>query len=147
MLEPPRGTETILLVEDEPLALELAQCTLQQLGYEVLACACADDALAELAEHERHIDLLLTDVVMPRINGKELAERLAPLQPDMKVLYTSGYGESIIATHGILDAEVNFIGKPYTPTALGHKVREVLAAVEQPRNAAALATGDVKAAG
>jgi two-component system, cell cycle sensor histidine kinase and response regulator CckA len=120
------GTETILLVEDEAIVLELANCTLQQLGYEVLACAGADEALHTLAAHSGPIDLLLTDVVMPRMNGKELAARVAALRPGLAVLFTSGYGEKIIAKEGVLDLGVNFIGKPYRPVELAETVRRVL---------------------
>ncbi|MBN2195709.1 MAG: response regulator [Polyangiaceae bacterium] len=124
--ELPHGTETILLVDDEPLVLEVAQCTLQQLGYEVLACAHADDALRRFEERERHVDLLVTDVVMPRLNGRELAARVAALKPGIPILFTSGYGESIIARHGKLDPAVQFLAKPYRPHELAAKVRGLL---------------------
>ncbi|HEV8548370.1 MAG TPA: ATP-binding protein, partial [Polyangiaceae bacterium] len=120
------GTETILLVEDEPLVLDLAACTLHELGYNVLPCASADDALRRLPEYQNRIDLLLTDVVMPRMNGKELASRVASLQPGIAVLFSSGYGEDIIAKQGVLDAGLYFIGKPYRPAELAAKVRSIL---------------------
>ncbi len=120
------GTETILLVEDEPLVLDLAACTLEQLGYNVLPCATADEALRRLPEYPNRIDLLVTDVVMPRMNGKELASRVASLQPGISVLFSSGYGEDIIAKQGVLDAGLYFIGKPYRPGELAAKVRSVL---------------------
>jgi len=131
----PGGTETILLVEDEPLVLELADCTLQQLGYTVLPCASADEALRTVADHQGHIDLLVTDVVMPRINGKELAARVQALRSGIDVLFSSGYGEDIIARQGVLDAGLHFIGKPYRPFDLAAKVRAIL----DGRNAAKLA--------
>jgi signal transduction histidine kinase len=120
------GSETILLVEDEPLVLDLAHCTLEQLGYNVIPCASADEALRRLGEHPSRIDLLVTDVVMPRMNGKELASRVASLQPGVSVLFSSGYGEDIIAKQGVLDAGLYFIGKPYRPGELASKVRSIL---------------------
>jgi len=120
------GTETILLVEDEPLVLDLAACTLHELGYNVIPCASADEALRRLPDYPNRIDLLLTDVVMPRMNGKELAARAASLQPGISVLFSSGYGEDIIAKQGVLDAGLYFIGKPYRPAELAAKVRGIL---------------------
>jgi signal transduction histidine kinase len=120
------GTETILLVEDEPLVLDLAACTLHELGYNVIPCASADEALRRLPDYQNRIELLLTDVVMPRMNGKELASRVASLQPGIAVLFSSGYGEDIIAKQGVLDAGLYFIGKPYRPAELAAKVRSIL---------------------
>jgi two-component system, cell cycle sensor histidine kinase and response regulator CckA len=120
------GTETILLVEDEPLVLELARCTLEQLGYNVLPCSSPDEALRTFNEYQQRIGLLVTDVVMPRMNGKELASRVRSLQPGIAVLFSSGYGEDIIAKQGVLDAGLDFIGKPYRPSELGAKVRAIL---------------------
>ena len=120
------GTETILLVEDEPLVLELAQRTLQQLGYNVLPCASPDDALRVFGEYQSRIELLVTDLVMPRMNGKELAGRISALSPGVSVLYSSGYGENIIAKQGIIDDGLHFIGKPYRPRELAIKVRCLL---------------------
>jgi signal transduction histidine kinase len=120
------GSETILLVEDEPLVLELAYCTLEQLGYNVIPCGSADEALRRLPEYTGRIDLLVTDVVMPRMNGKELASRVASLQSGISVLFSSGYGEDIIAKQGVLDAGLYFIGKPYRPGELAAKVRSIL---------------------
>jgi signal transduction histidine kinase len=120
------GTETILLVEDEPLVLELAQRTLQQLGYNVLPCASPDEALRVFAEYQTRIELLVTDLVMPRMNGKELAGRISALSPGVSVLFSSGYGENIIAKQGIIDDGLHFIGKPYRPRELALKVRCLL---------------------
>jgi two-component system cell cycle sensor histidine kinase/response regulator CckA len=120
------GTETILLVEDEPLVLDLAACTLQQLGYNVIPCASADEALRSLPEYQHRVDLLVTDVVMPRMNGRELAARVTSLAPGISVLFSSGYGEDIIAKQGVLDAGLYFIGKPYRPGELAAKVRSIL---------------------
>jgi CheY-like chemotaxis protein len=124
--EPPTGTETILLVEDEPLLLELAHCTLQQLGYDVLPCASPDEALRTFAQQATRIDLLFTDVMMPRMNGKQLASRITSLRPDVRVLYSSGYSESVIATRGVVEPGINYISKPYRLADLARKLREVL---------------------
>jgi CheY-like chemotaxis protein len=131
------GSETILLVEDEPLVLDLAHCTLEQLGYNVIPCASADEALRRLPEYSSRIDQLMTDVVMPRMNGKELASRVASLQPGISVLFSSGYGEDIIAKQGVLDAGLFFIGKPYRPGELAAKVRSILDQRSERRSAQA----------
>ncbi len=123
---PRGGTETILLVEDEPLVLELAQCALQELGYKVLPCASADEALRTFAEYPATIDLLVTDVVMPRMNGKELAARIVSLRPGIHVLFSSGYGEDIITRQGVIETGLHFIEKPYRPNDLLAKVRDIL---------------------
>jgi two-component system, cell cycle sensor histidine kinase and response regulator CckA len=120
------GTETVLLVEDEPLVLELAHRTLQQLGYNVLPCATPDEALRTFGEYQSRIELLVTDLVMPRMNGKELAARITALSPGVPVLFSSGYGENIIAKQGVIDDGLNFIGKPYRPRELAAKVRALL---------------------
>lgn len=120
------GVETVILVEDEPLLLDLANCSLQQLGYNVIACGSAEEGLRQVREYQGRIDLLLTDVVMPRMNGKELAARVTAIQPGVAVLFSSGYGEDIITKQGVLDEGLNFIGKPYRPVELAVKVRAVL---------------------
>jgi signal transduction histidine kinase len=120
------GTETILLVEDEPSVLELAHCTLQQLGYNVLPCASPDEALRTFGEYQSRIQLLVTDVVMPRMNGRDLAARISALQPGVAVLFSSGYGENIIARQGVIEEGLHFIGKPYRPRELAQKVRLLL---------------------
>jgi signal transduction histidine kinase len=120
------GTETILLVEDEPSVLELAHRTLQQLGYNVLPCGSPDEALRTFGEYQSRIELLVTDVVMPRMNGKELAARISALSPGVPVLFSSGYGENIIAKQGMIDDGLNFIAKPYRPYELAAKVRLLL---------------------
>ena len=121
-----RGTETILLVEDaEPLRL-LAQLFLKENGYRVLSAANGAEAEQIAAQSPSPIDLLLTDVVMPGINGRVLAERLALRNPAMKVLYISGYTDSFIAGHGVLEEGVHLLHKPFTEEALMHKIRELL---------------------
>jgi PAS domain S-box-containing protein len=120
------GTETILLAEDEEMVRNLAQQILTMHGYTVLAAANAGEALFICREHQGPIQLLLTDVVMPGISGKELAEQVAKLRPDTRVLYMSGYTDQAIVHHGILDGDIAFLGKPFTPNALVLKVVEVL---------------------
>jgi two-component system, cell cycle sensor histidine kinase and response regulator CckA len=120
------GSETVLLVEDEPTLLELAHCTLTQLGYNVLPCGSADEALRAFGAQPQRIDLLVTDVVMPRMNGRELAGRMSSLQPGLAVLFSSGYGENVIAKQGVLESGVDFLRKPYRPTELALRVRAAL---------------------
>jgi signal transduction histidine kinase/CheY-like chemotaxis protein len=122
----PGGTETILLVEDEPLVLEMAQRTLQQLGYNVLPCSSADEALRTFGEYQSKVQLLVTDLMMPRMNGKELASRISALSPGVPVLFSSGYGESMVAQQGVVDDGVHYIGKPYRPRELADRVRNLL---------------------
>jgi two-component system, cell cycle sensor histidine kinase and response regulator CckA len=121
-----RGSETILLVEDAEPLRKLAHMFLQESGYDVLAAADGVEALEVARGCSRTIHLLLTDVVMPGINGRVLAERLAPLQLGMKVLYMSGYTDAFIAGHGVLEAGTHLLHKPFTQEALAKKVREVL---------------------
>jgi CheY-like chemotaxis protein len=121
-----RGSETILLVEDaEPLRL-LAQLFLKENGYQVLTAADGAEAQQVAALNPGPIHLLLTDVVMPGINGRVLAEQLAPRDPAMKVLYMSGYTDSFIAGHGVLEEGIHLLHKPFTEEALMRKVRELL---------------------
>jgi two-component system, cell cycle sensor histidine kinase and response regulator CckA len=95
-------------------------------GYQVLTAEHGDDALRVLREHHGQVDLLLTDVVMPGLNGSELARRVAAIYPALRVLFTSGYADDAIARHGVLVQGVQFIAKPYSLQALAAKVREVL---------------------
>jgi CheY-like chemotaxis protein len=123
----PRGTETILLVEDDSALLEMAATLLRRLGYTVLIAANGIEALN--VRHRRdigHIDLLLTDVAMPHMNGKELAERVRALYPHTRILFTSAYTENAIVHQGVLNKGVSLLQKPFTPSALAHKLREVL---------------------
>ena len=130
--ESTKGTETILLVEDEDAVRALAQQVLLQQGYHVLEAEHGDKALHLCEQYQHPIHLLLTDVVMPGgMSGRELAERLGQLLPKTKVLYMSGYTDDIIVFHGVMNESVAFLQKPFTPTTLLHKVREVLDESEQ----------------
>jgi CheY-like chemotaxis protein len=123
----PRGTETILLVEDDPALREMAATLLRRLGYTVLAAANGLEALRLKQQRgSGHIDLLFTDVVMPHMSGKELADRVQALSPHTRILFTSGYTENTIVQQGGLNPGVVFLQKPFTPSALARKVREVL---------------------
>jgi len=122
----PRGTETILLVEDEDVVRGLTRKILMQAGYNVLDANGGDEAIRLCRAHAGPIDLLLTDVVMPEVSGKEVADRLLELRPSIRVLYMSGYTDEAIVQHGVLDANVKFIQKPFTWVGLTRKVREVL---------------------
>ncbi len=120
------GTETILLVEDNAALRKLATRVLEPAGYTVLGAAEGTEALRLLEGHEEPVHLLLSDVVMPGMDGRKLAEQLAQTRPRMKVLFMSGYTGDTIVRHGVLDAQVPFLNKPFTAAALLRKVREVL---------------------
>jgi nitrogen-specific signal transduction histidine kinase/CheY-like chemotaxis protein len=123
----PRGTETILLVEDDPALREMAATLLGRLGYTVSTVANGVEALNPThLQGREHIDLLFTDVVMPHMNGKELSERVRALYPHTRILFTSAYTENAIVHQGVLNQGVALLQKPFTPSALAFKVREVL---------------------
>jgi signal transduction histidine kinase/CheY-like chemotaxis protein len=123
----PRGTETILLVEDDPALREMAATLLRRLGYTVLAAANGIEALSLKPQRDSGpIDLLFTDVVMPHMSGKELSERVRALYPHTRTLFTSGYTENAIVHQGVLNPGVTLLQKPFTPSALALKLREVL---------------------
>ncbi len=121
-----QGSETVLLVEDEDVVREMATEILRDSGYRVLEARHGHEAIILERQHSGVIHLMLTDVVMPQMSGRELAELLTPLRRDMKVLYMSGYTDDAIVHHGVLEEGTAFIGKPFTPTALARKVREIL---------------------
>lgn len=121
-----RGTETILLVEDEEAVRSLVRDVLEALGYKVLVATCGDEAIALCKQQATRIPLLLTDLVMPGMGGRELADCLKVSHPGMKRLYMSGYTDDATVRHGILGPGVAFIGKPFTPQAIARKVRDVL---------------------
>ena len=122
----PRGSETILVVEDEDIVRALSTEILQQHGYRVLSAANGPEGLRLCREFSGRIDLLITDVVMPRMSGRELAEQLAIFRPETRVLYMSGFTDDAIVRHGVLDDDVFFIQKPFSPDALAFKTRSVL---------------------
>jgi two-component system cell cycle sensor histidine kinase/response regulator CckA len=123
----PRGTETLLVVEDDPSVRHLAREVLEAQGYKVLSAVNGQDALRVVHEHKgATIRLAVTDVMMPLMGGKAMAEWLKTTYPDLKILFTSGYTDNTIAHHGVLDAGVEFLAKPYTPAILVRKVRQLL---------------------
>jgi CheY-like chemotaxis protein len=121
-----QGFETILLVEDEKGVRELVAVMLQRQGYKVLKAAAPLEALNISQEYTGPIHMLLTDVVMPQMSGRQLAEQLLPLRPGIKVLYLSGYTENTVVHRGVLEPDVEFLGKPFSQQALAQKVRDVL---------------------
>jgi PAS domain S-box-containing protein len=121
------GRETVLVVEDEPALRELATMVLSEAGYTVLEAGDGRHALDVVAQHrEDKIDLMVTDVIMPNLGGKELADRMKVIRPECKVLFISGYTDDALAHHGILGNDLEFLEKPFSPVRFTHKVREVL---------------------
>jgi DNA-binding NtrC family response regulator len=120
-----RGEETILVVEDNDSLRSVVANALKKYGYRIMEADCGDQALSICERHREQIDLMLTDVVMPHMSGKELAGRLAPLHPKMRVLYMSGYTDDIIADQGLMDSAFWFLPKPFKVLNLIKKVREI----------------------
>ena len=123
-----RGSETILVAEDEDGVRSLTREVLEKYGYTVLEAANGEEALKVAERHDGPLDLLLSDVVMPRMGGPELAQALLAKRPDLKVLYMSGYTDHPMVRRGVVNAGVAFLQKPFTPTVLVSRVREVLEA-------------------
>jgi len=122
----PPGHETILLVEDERATLKMTARMLERQGYTVLTAVSPGEAISLAREHAGHIQMLMTDVVMPEMNGRDLAQHLRSLYPTLKCLFMSGYTANVIAHHGVLDAGVHFIQKPFGMSAMAANVRQVL---------------------
>ena len=120
------GAERILLVEDEEIVRNLMRQMLETCGYQVIEASSGVEALEIFKQTDHKIDLLLTDVVMPLMGGRELAENLVNLQPHIKVLFTSGHTDDSIVRHGVNEADINFIQKPFTFDNLTNKIRDVL---------------------
>ena len=118
--------ETVLVIEDEPTILEMVTMMLRHLGYGILSAATPGEALQIAHEHPADIHLVLTDVVMPEMNGRDLVDRLKAIRPKLKTLFMSGYTADVIADQGVLDAHVDFIHKPFSIKDLASKMREVL---------------------
>jgi CheY-like chemotaxis protein len=122
------GTETILVLEDEATVRDIIRDSLETFGYKVLEAADPQEALDVARVHDDEIQLLLTDVILPGIGGREAAKRMTALRPGIKVLFMSGYTDDAIAHHGVLAPNVAFIQKPFGPMALARKIQEVLSA-------------------
>jgi nitrogen-specific signal transduction histidine kinase/CheY-like chemotaxis protein len=122
----PTGNECVLLVEDEPIILKMTKKILERLGYQVVSTQSPLEAIRLADVHRNEIRLLISDVVMPQANGKELAKALVENIPNLKTLFISGYTADVIATHGILDEGLNFLQKPFTRNELAQKVRDIL---------------------
>jgi two-component system, cell cycle sensor histidine kinase and response regulator CckA len=130
---PPRGRETILLVEDEEAVRTMISRVLTGNGYRVLEASQGNEALEICRRHPGSVHLMVTDVIMPQMSGRELAERLSRVRPEMKVLFMSGYPDNAIVHHGVLDPGTAFLQKPFSLTALENKVREILGAAGEPK--------------
>jgi two-component system, cell cycle sensor histidine kinase and response regulator CckA len=122
----PAGTETVLLVEDEAAVRKLLRRVLQSCGYTILEARDRQEASAIAQQHSGWIDLLVTYLMMPKMSGRELAERLAQIRPEMRILLVSGYTDEMVIRQGVLQASVTFLQKPFTPISLARKIREVL---------------------
>jgi DNA-binding NtrC family response regulator len=121
-----KRTKTILLVEDEPIVRSLLREVLERAGYQVLACERPEDGIAECRSHIGKIDLLLTDVVMPGMNGKEMASHILEMMPELSVIFMSGYTEHVLVNDGILDAKIEYLQKPFSLQTLRQRLERVL---------------------
>ena len=122
-----RGCETIFVVEDDAVLRTLICRTLREQGYKILAAADGKEALRLFKEHPRSIQAVVTDIIMPGMNGRTLVEHLMSLDPELRVLYMSGYTDDVIVQHGVLEPEIPFLQKPFTPLMLAEKMRKILA--------------------
>jgi len=122
----PQGTETILLVEDEEQIRKTSMEVLETLGYKIIDAKDGEEAMRVAESYKGDINLLLTDVVMPKMNGKDLAKKIKSIHPELSILFMSGYTDDIMSRHGVLEEDVHFLGKPFTPMTLAVKVREAL---------------------
>jgi CheY-like chemotaxis protein len=120
------GTETVLLVEDDDMVRGMTRAMLERIGYTVQAVSTPEAALVFFESDDEAVDLLMTDVVMPEMNGKELRDRIAAIRPDIKTLFMSGYTANVIVQHGVLDEGVHFIQKPFSMNHLARMVRKAL---------------------
>ncbi len=136
-LETTQNFETVLVVEDEEIVRELVCAVLAEQNYKILCATDGIEALHLAAKFEGRIHLLVTDVIMPRMNGPELAEQLVAARPDTKVLFITGYSDNDIGDHGVLDARIELLQKPFTPQALARKIRDVIEEREQAPTATA----------
>ena len=118
--------ETVLLVEDEPAIMRMAHMMLKRLGYKVLTANTPSQAISIAKNEAKNIDLLMSDVVMPEMNGRELSHQIEAFCPNLKTLYMSGYTANVIAHHGVIDEGTNFIQKPFSMKEIGAKIKEVL---------------------
>jgi DNA-binding response OmpR family regulator len=121
-----RGSETILLVEDQEAVRTFVKAALERAGYHIIQASDSAEALTVAEHHSGNIHLLLTDVVLPGMNGKDLSQELKALRPDVKVLFISGYTTDVIAHRGVLDPGVAFLHKPFSADVVAQKVRDVL---------------------
>jgi two-component system, cell cycle sensor histidine kinase and response regulator CckA len=124
------GAQTVLIVEDDPSLLQVTHRSLEEFGYKILAAQSPTEAISVSERHRGPIHLMVTDVIMPGMSGRQLASHLSDLRPEMRVLYVSGYPDDAIAHHGVLEPGIAFLQKPFSPNTLGHKVSEVLAAID-----------------
>jgi CheY-like chemotaxis protein len=122
----PPGRGTVLLVEDEAAVRALSTLALRSAGYDVVTAGDGEEALAVSRQHPARIDLLVTDVVMPKMSGRQLADRLTATHPPLRVLFMSGYVDDTVLRHGVREAGVAFLQKPFTPASLARKVCEIL---------------------
>jgi len=120
------GTETLLVVENEAAIRDLLQLALRKNGYTVLAAESGREALDLVRDHSGVIDLLITDVMMPDMDGPELAKHMAVIRPETRTLFLSGYMDETLGDHGVLPANVNFIQKPFSPKVIAQRVRDIL---------------------